>query len=111
MYKVLNIKGKDVEFLANAATPYRVKQVFHVDIMKAFFNADKDGGIDTANIIPQLAYIMNMQAFKKDMSTLNEESFFEWCEQFGAFDLAECGEDIINIYLGNQTGESTSKKK
>lgn len=111
MYKVVNINGVDVPMLANAATPYRIKQIFHIDIIKAFMNAKEDDGVDTANIIPQLAYVMNCQANKVDMNTLNEESFYEWCEQFGAFDLIEHSEDIIDIYLNNQNGGSTSKKK
>lgn len=111
MYKVVNINGVDVPMLANAATPYRLKQIFHLDIIKAFRNAKEDDGVDMANIITQLAYVMNCQATKVDMNALNENSFYEWCEQFGAIDLIEHSEEIINIYLDNQNGDSTSKKK
>ena len=111
MYTVLKIGESDVELLANAATPYRVKQIFGLDIMRIFFNADKDGGIDTANLIPQLAYVMNAQALKQDMTKLNEDTFYVWCEQFSAFDLISNSDKIIDVYLGNQQSDSESKKK
>lgn len=111
MFRELKIGAVNVPMLANAATPYRLKQVFNVDITKAFFNAKKDGGVEMTNIIPQLAYVMNCQATNEDMKKLNEDTFFKWCEQFGAFDLTSAGEDIVNLYLENQNGESVSKKK
>lgn len=110
MYGKIDINGNEMELLANAATPYRVKQVFNIDIMKVFFDAQTDGGVGVSSILPQLCYVMNAQALKKDMSKLNMNSFLDWCEEFGAFDLVNRSEEIINIYLGNQTLTSTAKK-
>ena len=38
MYKKVTIDGKELEFTANAATPYRYKQVFHRDLLKILGN-------------------------------------------------------------------------
>lgn len=110
MYGTLEIGGKTLELTANAATPFRVKQVFNIDIMKTFFDSQTDGGISASSVIPELTYIMNCQALKKDMSKLNMNTFYEWCEDFGPMEIIEKAEDILAIYLGNQQVTSKAKK-
>ena len=100
MFTKLIIGEKKVELSANAATPFRFKQVFHKDIFSVFGNEQKaeQEGFET---IAELAYIMARQAEKADMSKLNEEDFIAWLEEFGPMDFANTAEEILNAYMGN----------
>lgn len=111
MYNSIEIGGKTLELVANAATPYRVKQVFHIDVLKTLFASQDDNGLGASNIVPELTYIMNMQALKKDMSKLNLESFYAWCEDFGALELLNHAEEILSLYIDNLEVDSKAKKK
>lgn len=105
--------GRPLELAANAATPYRFKQIFKKDLFQLFTSAaikGEESGIDIADSLPELAYIMNMQANKKDMNSLSYDDFMEWLEGFGPMDLIYAGEDIMNFYL-QSTASSVSPKK
>jgi len=111
MFGTIELNGRQVELSANAATAFRMKQIFDVDLMKVFMNVESDGGAETAAILPQLTYVMNCQAKKEDMNKLNFETFLLWCEDFDAFEITSKAQDIIDLYLGNMKTTSTSKKK
>ena len=100
MFAKLTIGEKEVELSANAATPFRFKQVFHKDIFAVFGNEQKaeQEGFET---IAELAYIMAKSAEKADMSKLNEEDFIGWLEGYEPMDFANAAEDILNAYMGN----------
>lgn len=106
MKKTIIIDGREVEFAANAATPFRFRQIFKKDLFAVLGNEQKaqEEGIDT---VAELGYVMAKQAEKADMNKLNEESFIEWLEQFGAMAFMETAEDILNVYL--DTTASTAK--
>lgn len=110
MYKVVNIGGKDVELAATASTAIRMKQVFGIDLISIFAHAEENGGAEISSVMSQLAYIMNCQALKKDMSKLNMDTFFEWCDEFGGADILMCADEIISVYMGNAETSSESKK-
>ena len=64
MLKTIQIGEKEVNLLANAATPFRYKMVFGEDIMVALNqinNSRRDEG-EVMDIAPQLAFIMSKQA-------------------------------------------------
>lgn len=105
MFKTLNIDGKDIEFSANAATPFRYRQVFHKDLLSILGNEEKaqNEGVEA---VTELAFIMAKQAEKADMGKLNEEVFFEWLEGFGSMAFVNNAEDILNIYM--ESTETTS---
>jgi hypothetical protein len=105
MFKTLNIDGKEVEFSANAATPFRYRQVFHKDLLSILGNEEKaqNEGVEA---VTELAFIMAKQAEKADMGKLNEEVFFEWLEGFGSMAFVNNAEDILNIYM--ESTETTS---
>lgn len=105
MFKTLNIDGKEVEFSANAATPFRYRQVFHKDLLSILGNEEKaqNEGVEA---VTELAFIMAKQAEKADMGKLNEEMFFEWLEGFGSMAFVNNAEDILNIYM--ESTETTS---
>lgn len=98
MFKTLNIDGKEIEFSANAATPFRYRQIFHKDLLSILGNEEKaqNEGVEA---VTELAFIMAKQAEKADMGKLNEEVFFEWLEGFGSMAFVNNAEDILNIYM------------
>ena len=114
MYKEIKIGGITVPMLANGATPYRYRNVFHKDIIVEFQQAQEDYS-KVVNSIPELAFIMAMQAKAKngesDLNLLNEDTFEKWLEDFDAMDLPIVAEQIINLYLGNSATSSEPKKK
>ena len=105
MFKTLNIDGKEVEFSANAATPFSYRQIFHKDLLSILGNEEKaqNEGVEA---VTELAFIMAKQAEKADMGKLNEEMFFEWLEGFGSMAFVNNAEDILNIYM--ESTETTS---
>lgn len=106
MYRKITVDGTEMELSANAATPFRFKQVFHKDLLATFANETRaqEEGIET---ISQLAYIMNKQAQKADMNKLTEEDFISWLEGFEAMAFVEASEEILGVYMGS--AETTSK--
>ena len=105
MFKTLNIDGREVEFSANAATPFRYRQVFHKDLLSILGNEEKaqNEGVEA---VTELAFVMAKQAEKADMGKLNEELFFEWLEGFGSMAFVNNAEYILNIYM--ESTETTS---
>lgn len=98
MFKTLNIDGREIEFSANAATPFRYRQVFHKDLLSILGNEEKaqNEGVEA---VTELAFVMAKQAEKADMGKLNEDVFFEWLEGFGSMAFVNNAEDILNIYM------------
>ena len=115
MLRTVQIGEKEVNLLANAATPIRYKMVFGEDIMVAFnqINSEKRDTGEVLNITSQLAYIMNCQAEydKRALSTVSKESYLDWLEGFGPMDFVNASEAIINTYLNTTGTTSTSKKE
>ena len=108
MYRVIKIGEKDVEMVANAATPYRFKQIFRKDYFRYTVSEDRDGAEDM-DVMARMAYIMAMQAAKADMAKLNEDTFLEWMEQFGVMDVIGAVADIMDMINGNSAEKSTPK--
>lgn len=121
MFKTLNLtladgSTKEFGFLAIGTTSYRYRQLFGTDLMKDitkivnrtmdFFGDDAD-----FSVTDKLAFIMNCQAEKKDMNTINFDMFLEWLEQFDSATLFDHFNDFISIYLGNKGSTSNPKKE
>lgn len=124
MFKAITLttydgQEKDVEFLANAATPLRYKQIFGGDLIQKFVDAKKDkNGETTYNIdfLGELAFLMAMQAKKKSddsicLEKLSFDSYLNWLEEFGGMAIENKAEEIIGVYLGNAHTDSEAKKK
>ena len=106
MYKKVTIDGNELEFAANAATPFRYKQVFKSDLFAVLGNeerAEEEG----AEVVMRLAYIMHNHAQKADMNKQNEEDFINWLEGFSAMAFVDSAEDIINAYMDSTVGTAT----
>lgn len=98
MFKKVTIGGREVELAANAATPFRFKQVFQKDLLQILGNEKKaeEEGVDA---VTQLAYIMAKQAEGVDMNKLTFDEFIAWLEGFSAMAFIEAAEDIVNAYM------------
>lgn len=106
MYKKLEIEGKEIEFVANAATPFRFKQIFKKDLLSILGNEDKaqNEGVEA---VTELAFIMAKQAEKADMNKLNYDMFIDWLEDFGSMAFVENAEAILNVYMESSVSTST----
>lgn len=106
MFRTLTIDGKDVALAANAATPFRFKQVFKKDLFYVLGDEKRatENGVET---VMQLAFIMAKQAEKADMNQLNEDEFINWLEGFEPMAFVDSAEDILNAYMENTVSTST----
>lgn len=106
MFKTMEIGGKELELVANAATPFRFKQVFHKDLFSVLGNEERaaEEGVET---ITQLAYVMTKQAEKTDMNKLSEDGFIDWLEDFPPMAFVDSAEEILNAYMDQTQGTAT----
>lgn len=114
MYREIKVGEKSIPMLANGATPIRYRMAFGRDIISEFDLVKDDTGRATTSI-SELAFIMakaaESQNEHKPMTTLNNESFIEWLEQFEPLDLTLAADEIVDLYLGNEQTLSEVKKK
>lgn len=98
MLKTVTIDGNEIEFAANAATPFRYKQIFQKDLLQILGNEEKaqQEGVEA---VTQLAYIMAKQAERADMAKLSNDDFITWLEGFSAMAFVEKAEEILNVYM------------
>ena len=106
MFKKVTIEGNEIEFAANAATPFRFKQVFKKDLFAILGNEQK-AETEGVEAVTQLAFIMAKQAEKADMTKLTEDGFIEWLEGFGPMAFVNSAEDILAVYMDSTTGTAT----
>ena len=106
MFKKITIEGREVELSANAATPFRFKQVFKKDLLQILGN-EKKAEEEGVEAVTQLAFIMAKQAEKADMNTMTEDDFIAWLEGFGPMAFVESAEDIVNAYMDNTKSTAT----
>jgi len=114
MYKVLTIDGREVPMIANAATPYRFKGVFHEDLLRFFQEVSSKGLEDmgTAEVMQKLGFIMAMQAEKADFSKINTDKYVEWLEGFSEpMALLMAAGQIMGVYTGQTETDTTAKKE
>lgn len=106
MYKIITIDGKKMEFAANAATPFRYKQIFKSDLFYVLAD-EKRAEEEGAEVIMRLAYIMAKQAEKADMGKLNEDDFISWLEGFSAMAFINDADAIMSVYTDSTVGTAT----
>ena len=61
-------------------------------------------------VAQELAFVMNKQAEKRDMNTVNMDEYLNWIDEFDSASLFAHIADFIKIYTGSKEGTSTSKK-
>ena len=105
--------GKELKLAANAATPFRYKQLFGDDLLRIFQESteNKEKEITLSETVTQLAFIMNRQAEGVNMNTLSIDEFFTWLENFEPMEIVLVGQEIINTYLSSAQTSVVAKKK
>lgn len=106
MFKKVIIDGKETELMANAATPFRYKQVFGRDLFSILGNEQK-AETEGVEAVTELAYIMMKQAEKADMNKLTKDDFLTWLEGYGSMAFISAAEDIMNVYMEQATETAT----
>lgn len=106
MYGKVKIGNKEVEMLANAATPYRFQQIFHEDFIKKVTGKEDS---EPADFFTKIGFTMAMQAMKKDMSKISIADFYTWLEGFEPADVFTAVDAIANLYNGNHEGDVNPK--
>lgn len=106
MYKTISVDGKELGFVANAATPFRFKQIFGRDLLQ-ILGDEKKAENEGVEAVTELAFIMNKQAEKADMNKLSYEEFLNWLEDFGAMAFINSAEEILGVYMDSTLGTST----
>jgi hypothetical protein len=109
MFAEIQIGAEMVPMEANAATPFRFKQVFKRDFLALASKGLEDA--EAAEVGAQLAYIMAMQGAKADMTKLNEDAFYAWLEGFGPNDIMMALGEVMELYNGNTATTVSPKKK
>lgn len=101
MVKTITIDDKEIKLAANAATPFRYRQMFKKDLLQILGNEEKAEaeGVET---ISELAFIMAKQAEGADMARLAEDEFYTWLEGFGPMAFIESAEEILGIYTASE---------
>lgn len=105
--------GKEVKLAANAATPFRFKQLFGKDLLRLFNDSSKNESemVDLADTITELAFIMNSQAEGKDMNRLSLDEFYSWLEDYEPMDFIVKSQEVVKVYLSSTQVSAESKKK
>ena len=115
MVKTITMEGgKELKLAANAATPFRYKQLFNEDLLRIFQQSTENKDGDTAilaDVVSQLAFIMNRQAENVNMNSLSMDEFYAWLEGFEPMELVLAGQDIIDTYLSSTISSVNAKKK
>lgn len=112
MQKSIMIGDVEVAMRASAATAIRYRNTFHGDIMKELMEMNPEQ-IDSSVIekIQKLAFIMAKSAEGANMTTLTEDDYLEWLDQFDSLEMMQASKDIVTVYLGGKVSESELKKR
>lgn len=109
------IDGKEVEMVANAATPYRFKQAFHEDyfLISRKFADEKDAAVSDAvasDLFIKLGYVMAMQAAGKE-KMLSYDGFMAWLGEYEPNALLEAVNEIAMLYKGQEKTDAVPKSQ
>lgn len=91
MRAVIDIDGKPVPFVANAATVLYYKDKTGGDLFKDFTEGDTEAGYDTAL---KLAWVMAWQADKKN----TPDTLEEWLDSFDTFDMETVLTECVSLW-------------
>ena len=104
----ISVGDREVDFVANAATPIYFKRIFHKDLFTEMMSAGDSG--DTESQFA-LAFVMAKQAEgdRQTITALSDADFFEWLEGFSVTDLAVAMSDIVNVFNATRRSDSIPK--
>ena len=100
MTKTLNIDGKKVKFKASAAIPRLYRMRFGRDVLK-----------DLAQL--KAAYVKNLTE-EEQLSIIDLEisnSIEDWLDNFETFSIYQILEELLDLWVQNESTQVESKKK
>lgn len=106
----VQIGNKQMEMVANAATPFVYKQIFHKDLLLEINNMSGDAP-DVA-CFTRLAFVMTKQGEGLDIKALmdlKEADFFAWLVDFEPMDFVQATGKITSLYFGQTIAMSVPK--
>lgn len=107
MRKTVKLGSMDTELVANAASPYLYKLIFHEDFLKKLQEQEPD-----LDIIQKMTFVMVKQAELTSMTALCElskDDYFEWLVQFEPMDIFTASDEVMSLYMGQTKGTSVPK--
>ena len=115
MKGTVQIGQRVVDMVANAASPYLFKQVFHEDFLLLCRRMGEESEQAEADVIAtdtfeKMGYIMSQQAegmAKVKLATY--EDYLIWLTQFEPNDLIAAANDIASLYIGQEVQTSVPK--
>ena len=109
MKGTVKIGSKEVGMVANAASPYIYKNIFHEDFLAKLQEKEPD-----TDLFQKMAYVMvkqNELDKMSDLMKLTEAGFWEWLCEFDSMDILYAIEEISNIYLAQKQTTSIPKNE
>lgn len=107
---IVKIGSKDVDMLANAASPVIYRRIFQKDFL---LQMDPKGEIDT-NALSEMGYVMSLQTqmtFKEIVDTISQDDYYTWLEQFEALDVMMACNAIFALFKGQEKTLVSQKKR
>lgn len=111
MYNLVKIGDKEVPMLSTASVDYYYRTVFREDPIKIQTSEADEGAM--IDLMIKMGFIMAKFAestHRKDMLALNEDSFFEWLDNFDRPDLFSALDAIQATYEAQAESGSKAKK-
>ena len=121
LYREIKIGETVVPMRANAATPYRYRQIFGADLF-AWFDAlevqETPDDRETAEGLLRLGYVMHLQARAPENPEIydqaearGEEGYILWKEELDLWPAMGAWPEILALYTGQSRSQSVKKKK
>lgn len=118
MFNIVRIGDKAVPMLSKASIDNVFFNIFHEDPLRVQVDCAKDS--DDPDIprvfdfYKKMGFVMAKFAEVKEsklMNQFNEETYYEWLDEFEREDLTEALEDIRATYEGQSITKAVAKKK
>lgn len=125
MKKIIEINGKDYEFVANLGTTDLYQKLTGENLLSQLASyrnlkagspeiLEKSQGI--LDIYKKMAFVMHVQATAPDIKTMfnqmNEADYFEWIMQFDVADLStEFINGIVELWSGTRKTHTQAKNQ
>lgn len=108
MKTTIKIGSKEVEMVANAASPFVYRQIFKKD----FFAETQKPEVDV-NVFVEMGFVMSLQATKRagELMKTSVDEFYEWLEQFDQMDMINAMPVIGEFYTSQEKTTSSPKNE
>lgn len=112
MYNLVKIGEKEVPMLSTASVDYFFKTIFREDPFKIQTEHSNDPGV-MIDFTIKMGFVMAKFAestHRKDVLALNEDSFYDWLDEFERPDLIGALDQIQDTYEAQAESGSKAKK-